>query len=382
MFRQARHVRHGRRSVTLVPVAVLLAAGVAVASTGSSGPGSPVASTEAVAAPATDLDTLPKVPRDAVRDPASVAGPDGTVAPALAIAPSDSPAATVQLDTAGIPARALQTYRFSEALLGKADPACNLPWSLVAAIGRVESNHGSFGGNRLGTDGVARPGIIGIALDGSRNTARITDSDGGRWDGDATFDRAVGPMQFIPGTWSLVGSDAEPDGSRNPQDIDDAAAATGVYLCSGSGDLTEASDLYRAVRRYNNSDSYVRTVIAIANAYARGVRALPASALPAAHSSSPVTPAPVLAPAPATQKPAPASPNPQPADPAPAPASEPDPQPAAPPPASEPTPETPGVLPPILPPVLPPPPPGGTTPPPEEETCTDPLLGIEVPCLP
>ena len=48
------------------------------------------------------------------------------------------------------------------------------------------------------------------------------------------YDRAVGPMQFIPSTWSVIGVDGDNDGKRNPQDIDDAALATAVYLCSAT----------------------------------------------------------------------------------------------------------------------------------------------------
>ena len=44
-------------------------------------------------------------------------------------------------------------------------------------------------------------------------------------------------MQFIPSTWSIVGVDADNDGQRNPQDVDDAALASAVYLCSGADDL-------------------------------------------------------------------------------------------------------------------------------------------------
>ena len=45
-------------------------------------------------------------------------------------------------------------------------------------------------------------------------------------------------MQFIPSTWSIVGVDGDGDGVRNPQDINDAALATGVYLCSGYDSLS------------------------------------------------------------------------------------------------------------------------------------------------
>ena len=90
------------------------------------------------------------------------------------------------------------------------------------------------------------PGIYGIPLNGSNKTAEILDTDAGQYDNDTTYDRAVGPMQFIPSTWSVVGVDADGDGVRNPQDIDDAALGTAVYLCSGSDDL--ATDAGRAGR--------------------------------------------------------------------------------------------------------------------------------------
>ncbi len=77
-------------------------------------------------------------------------------------------------------------------------------------------------------------------------------------------------MQFIPGTWRVVGVDGDGDGTKNPQDIDDAALATAVYLCSGHTDLADPADLTRALLRYNHSQSYADMVIQIAQAYARG----------------------------------------------------------------------------------------------------------------
>jgi hypothetical protein len=185
----------------------------------------------------------------------------------------------VTLDSTGIPVRALEGYRQAATLTDSADPTCNIDWALLAAIGRVESNHARFGGNQLDSAGIAQPGIIGIPLDGSNGTARITDSDGGLLDRDTVFDRAVGPMQFIPGTWRVSGVDADGDGVKNPQDIADASTASAVYLCSGPGDLTRPDALRSAILRYNASDSYVQMVTNIASAYRQGVRALPASDL-------------------------------------------------------------------------------------------------------
>src|SRR5450759_5998189 len=182
----------------------------------------------------------------------------------------------VTLDSTGIPVRALEGYRRSASMVDSADPACHIDWALVAAIGRVESNHARFGGNQLDSAGVAQPGIIGIRLDGSNGTARITDTDHGLLDRDTTYDRAVGPMQFILGTWRSVGVDANGDGVKDPQNMADAATATAVYLCSGGGDLTNPTGLRAAILRYNASDSYASMVTAIADAYRHGVRALPA----------------------------------------------------------------------------------------------------------
>ncbi len=169
----------------------------------------------------------------------------------------------------GIPKAALKAYSRTQQLLGQADPTCHLPWTLVAAIGRVESNHGRFGGSMLNSKGVAVPGIFGPRLDGTK-TAKINDTDAGAFDGDTAFDRAVGPMQFIPGTWRSMGVDGDGDGVRNPQDIDDAAMSAGVYLCSGSTDMAKASDLTKALLRYNHSTDYANLVMNIAKAYATG----------------------------------------------------------------------------------------------------------------
>src|ERR1035437_768265 len=192
----------------------------------------------------------------------------------------------VTLDDAGIPVRALESYRKATSLISSADPACHIDWALLAAIGRVESDHARVGGNQLDSTGVAQPGIIGVALNGSNGTALITDTDRGLLDGDTTYDRAVGPMQFIPSTWRLAGTDANGDGVKNPQDMADATATTAVYLCSGHTDLRRPNDLRSAILRYNASDPYVDMVTAIADAYRHGVRALPASDLTPIHPST------------------------------------------------------------------------------------------------
>jgi hypothetical protein len=119
-------------------------------------------------------------------------------------------------------------------------------------------------------DGVVHPAILGPRLTGHGATSRIGDTDAGLLDGDQRFDRAVGPMQFIPGTWSMAGVDADQDGVKDPQDIDDAATASAVYLCAGSDDLATDAGKRAAVYRYNHSNEYVELVLSIAATYAGG----------------------------------------------------------------------------------------------------------------
>jgi Transglycosylase SLT domain len=268
-----------RKACAALPAVALIGGGIALAAPASDTKGVLVSKTSsAIVVPNAAL-TLPPVP----------AGAGTQETPALVLPPGTLPGSStlVALDSMGIPVRALDGYRKAASLVDAADPTCHIDWALLAAIGRVESNHARFGGNQLDSAGVAQPGIIGIRLDGSNGTARITDTDHGLLDRDTAYDRAVGPMQFIPSTWHVVGVDANGDGVKNPQDIADAATTTAVYLCSGTGDLTHPGDLHAAILRYNPSDSYAQTVTAIADAYRHGASALPASDLPAANPASP-----------------------------------------------------------------------------------------------
>ena len=60
----------------------------------------------------------------------------------------------------GHPRAALAAYHRAAGVIGNADPACHIDWALIAAIGRVESDHGRYGGNTLGAAGIARPGHL------------------------------------------------------------------------------------------------------------------------------------------------------------------------------------------------------------------------------
>ena len=174
------------------------------------------------------------------------------------------------LGESGIPDVAVRAYKKAEARLAVSDPGCGVPWTLLAAIGRVESNHGRFGGAQLRDDGSATRRIRGIPLDGRPNVALIRDSDGGALDGDTVYDRAVGPMQFIPSTWRAVNADGNGDGFADPNNMFDAAQGAAQYLCTGTSNLRDPARAAQAVRRYNNADSYVRVVLALAQTYQAG----------------------------------------------------------------------------------------------------------------
>jgi membrane-bound lytic murein transglycosylase B len=194
---------------------------------------------------------------------------------------------------ATIPALTLRAYREAAAWAAGYDPGCRLPWTVLAGIGRIESNHGLFGGpaTRFSPGGAVSPRITGPPLNGA-GVARIPDSDGGRWDGDTTWDRAVGPMQFIPGTWRSLGRDGNGDRVADPNNLFDAAVSAAAYLClSGGGDLTDPARLRRAVYGYNHSWPYVDAVLGWARLYQGGVTTGPAvpAGPPAPATAAPTT---------------------------------------------------------------------------------------------
>ncbi|MFJ9640532.1 lytic transglycosylase domain-containing protein [Streptomyces sp. NPDC101178] len=203
---------------------------------------------------------------------------------------SNLPAATGSAE-AGIPASVLAAYKQAERTVTTTDPACRLPWQLLAAIGKVES--GQARGGQVDANGTTPTPILGPALNG-QGFALIKDTDGGAYDGDAVHDRAVGPMQFIPSTWAVWGQDANGDGRKDPNNIYDAALAAGRYLCAGGRNLAVAADLDRAVLSYNQSTEYLRTVRSWFAYYQRGTHEVPdgSGVLPTAPSTPVPSPIP------------------------------------------------------------------------------------------
>jgi hypothetical protein len=109
-----------------------------------------------------------------------------------------------------------------------------LPWTVVAAIHRLETNF-SRGGQVVSYAG------------------------------------AVGPMQFMPATWSTYGIDGDGDGRADITDLEDSVSSAVNYLCAnGAGDPER---LRTAIWHYNHSDAYVAEVMARASSYGVAVAA-------------------------------------------------------------------------------------------------------------
>ncbi len=166
----------------------------------------------------------------------------------------------------GIPSRALEAYANAALAQQAATPGCGLGWNVLAAIGEVESEHGTHGGATVGANGDIEGEILGPVLDGVDWPA-VRDTDDGALDGDTTWDRAVGPLQFLPETWSIFALDGNGDGIADPDNIDDAARTAAGYLCARGDALTTFEGWRAAIIRYNPDEAYLLAVGAQAERY-------------------------------------------------------------------------------------------------------------------
>ncbi len=211
--------------------------------------------------------------------PATAAQAGQADADDLQLAASTRKALLSTAELTDIPAKAIADYQRAALVINSSDKACHLDWTTLAAIGKVESDHG-----RDARGKTSSAGVFGVLLNGKHNTGKVRDSDGGKLDGNKVWDRAVGPMQFLPSTWAVVGVDGNGDGVRDPQNLADAALGAAVYLCGDGDDLATRSGQRAAVGRYNHSGSYIDLVLSIAKAYAASEPAYSAAqALPVGH---------------------------------------------------------------------------------------------------
>ncbi|GAB2915995.1 hypothetical protein GCM10027047_12250 [Rhodococcus aerolatus] len=291
-----------RPAVALGTAMVVLTGGVgvahAVSSAGAAPPqrvlpvptarGGEVMAAVAAAAPATPA-SLPAAPAAV-----PVLAPHPTAAPGAVVPPG----ALLELPSGplGIPGAVLVAYRKVADELAASTTGCHMTWNLLAGIGRIESGHAS--GGRVDAAGTTLGPILGPVLDGANpGDGVVRDTDGGRLDGNTSYDRAVGPMQFIPGTWAVYGADGNGDGVVDPNNVYDASLGAGRYLCSGGLDVADPAQARTAVYRYNNSDAYVSNVLAWSAAYARGVEPTASELGPVPAPATAAAPAPSVAPA-------------------------------------------------------------------------------------
>ncbi|MEY9963351.1 cell wall-associated NlpC family hydrolase [Streptacidiphilus sp. MAP12-16] len=140
----------------------------------------------------------------------------------LSLLDSASPSPTALAD---IPPAMLALYQ-------QAAATCpGLPWTVLAGIGKVETDHGRA------SDQVSSAG-------------------------------ALGPMQFLPATFAAYDQPVPPGGASppTPWDATDAVHAASRLLCSDGA--RNGHDIPGAVHHYNPSDVYVNSVMSYARQYA------------------------------------------------------------------------------------------------------------------
>ena len=124
-------------------------------------------------------------------------------------------------EAAFLPVREL-SYEELQGLWLQAGSAYGIPWQVLAAINKIESNFGRNMG----------PSSAG----------------------------AVGWMQFMPDTWLRWGTDGNGDGLADPWDPEDAIHSAARYLAAAEG----RTDISRAIFAYNHAQWYVDDVLQLA----------------------------------------------------------------------------------------------------------------------
>ncbi|HZT67613.1 MAG TPA: lytic transglycosylase domain-containing protein [Acidimicrobiales bacterium] len=211
-----------------------------------------------------------------------------------------------------VPQIVLAAYQHAANVLST-DPKtkrCGLIWQDLAAIGRIESGHAQHADTQLAANGDTYPPILGPALDGTNGFAALPQPTGVTYDGPGPWERAVGPMQFLPTTWAVVTADGNGDGVADPNNIYDSALGAGIYLCkaAGTASLATTSELSQAFFSYNHDPQYVWEALNNAVYYGAPITLPPAPPPPPAPPTGPQgTTGTTLPPASTTPPPPPAA---------------------------------------------------------------------------
>jgi hypothetical protein len=142
------------------------------------------------------------------------------------------------------PGAAVAAYQRAEMVINQA-AECGLEWTVLAAVARVESNHGEGEdrNHRVTKKGQVEPAYVGAPLNGRGGRGALPDTDLGDLDGNRSWDAPVGPMGLLPTRWAAVAVDADGNDQRDPQDLDDAALGAAVFLCAEITRGREASEV-------------------------------------------------------------------------------------------------------------------------------------------
>jgi len=157
----------------------------------------------------------------------------------------------------------VDAYVRAAATMNDQPAECAIDWASIGGVSRVESHHGTYLGRSVLASGDLDSPLLGLLLGGA-GVATVRDTDGGALDGNSEFDRALGPMQFLPRTWRVFEVDGDGDGDTDPQNMYDATATAAAYLCN-LGQTKRTADFGQRLLGYNNSSAYVTKVMSSAS---------------------------------------------------------------------------------------------------------------------
>lgn len=140
---------------------------------------------------------------------------------------------------------------------------CFVRVGLLGGVMGIESGYGTFGGSAPDpATGLVTPPIFGPALDGRPGFELIyNDAYGQSLGVTGPYAKAVGPTQFLPSTWRVLGRDGDGDGTADPQNIFDAAMSTAAYLCAHGYVEGDTAAVSKAILAYNFSFTYLALVL-------------------------------------------------------------------------------------------------------------------------